>query len=189
MDHPARGGRSTLHRAPRRSFDARSTRETTPPATRASMPHVVARARLALRAHIRCEKPRQRSIARLHRTSSRARASPDDADAPTASERVLRSCLDAVASGDADALERCLLECDEALETTGRGASSAAVVAELRKRPEVRGDDFWREKLKELSAERVFEDCMTAVMRGDIDEVEACILDAEGDDLLADDAR
>jgi len=45
-------------------------------------------------------------------------------------------------------------------------------------------DAFWEKKLSELSAERVFEDCMTAVMRGDLDEVEACILDAENDELL-----
>ena len=57
-------------------------------------------------------------------------------------------------------------------------------MSELRKRPEVNTDEFWREKLKELSAERVFEDCMTAVMRGDVDEVEACIFDAENDELL-----
>ena len=133
--------------------------------------------------------PRQRAITRPNRARTpRTRASSADADLPATSERVLRSCLDAVASGDADALERCLLECDEALETTGVGASGAEIVAELRKRPEVRGDAFWREKLKELSAERVFEDCMTAVMRGDVDEVEACIFDAEHDALLADDA-
>jgi len=133
---------------------------------------------------------RQRSIARPNRDQTPVfRASSADSDLPTASERVLRSCLDAVASGDTDALERCLLECDEALETTGTGASSTSIVAELRKRPEVSGDAFWREKLKELSAERVFEDCMTAVMRGDIDEVEACIFDAEHDELLTDDAK
>ena len=54
----------------------------------------------------------------------------------------------------------------------------------LRARPEVSGDAFWTQKLKELSAERVFEDCMTAVMRGDADEIEACVLDAENDELL-----
>lgn len=97
------------------------------------------------------------------------------------SERVLESCLSAVASGDEAALEACLLEVDAELEST---EVSTKTIETLRKRPEVKGDAFWAQKLKELSAERVFEDCMTAVMRGDVDEVEACILDAENDELL-----
>ncbi|CEG00827.1 unnamed product [Ostreococcus tauri] len=126
-----------------------------------------------------------RNLARTPFATSRARIVVSASrDAAEQSEDVLRSCLDAVASGDAEELERCLLECDEALEATGKGVSSTEVVSELRKRPEVNTDEFWREKLKELSAERVFEDCMTAVMRGDVDEVEACIFDAENDELL-----
>lgn len=99
------------------------------------------------------------------------------------SERLLASCLDAMAAGDEAALEACLLEVDDALEDT---AVSSETIKTLQKRPEVSGDAFWTQKLKELSAERVFEDCMTAVMRGDIDEVEACIVDAESDELLRD---
>jgi hypothetical protein len=97
---------------------------------------------------------------------------------------VLRSCLDAVASGDEAELERCLLECEDGFDE--HGVSATATIETLRRRPEVKGDAFWTAKLKELSAERVFEDCMTAVMRGDVDEVEACIVDAENDELLRD---
>ena len=93
---------------------------------------------------------------------------------------MLESCLGAMASGDADALEACLLEADAALES----AETSMKTIERFARPEVSGDAFWTQKLKELSAERVFEDCMmAAVMRGDADEIEACVLDAENDEL------
>ena len=124
------------------------------------------------------------STVRARRVSSSA--TNDDVDwaektKEFTSERVLESCLSAMASGDEDALEACLLEVDAELEST---EVSTKTIETLRTRPEVKGDAFWTQKLKELSAERVFEDCMTAVMRGDVDEVEACILDAENDELL-----
>ena len=125
---------------------------------------------------------------RMTSSSQRRAATPDDVnwEAKTkefTSERLLASCLDAMAAGDEAALEACLLEVDDALEDT---SVSSETIKTLQKRPEVSGDTFWTQKLKELSAERVFEDCMTAVMRGDIDEVEACIVDAENDELLQD---
>jgi len=131
----------------------------------------------------------RRTTTRMHRTSSQRRAAtPDDVNweektKEFTSERLLASCLDAMAAGDEAALEACLLEVDDALEDT---TVSSETIKTLQKRPEVSGDVFWTQKLKELSAERVFEDCMTAVMRGDIDEVEACIVDAENDELLQD---
>jgi len=144
-----------------------------------------ARVALAPRIAAARTRARRREPARAPR---RASASDDaDWDAKTkafTSERVLRSCLDAVASGDADALDACLLECDDGFDE--HGVSATATIETLRRRPEVTGDAFWTAKLKELSAERVFEDCMTAVMRGDVDEVEACIVDAENDELLRD---
>ena len=94
---------------------------------------------------------------------------------------MLQTCLDAVAAGDEAALEACLLEVDVETAST---ETSAEVVNTLKNMSEVKNDAFWVKKLKELSAERVFEDCMTAVMRGDLDEVEACIVDAENDTLL-----
>lgn len=145
----------------------------------------------AVRAHrVPAARTRRRATsiaqtARARRVSSSA-TNGDDVDwekrtKQFTSERVLESCLSAVASGDEDALEACLLEVDAELEST---EVSTKTIETLRKRPEVKGDTFWAQKLKELSAERVFEDCMTAVMRGDVDEVEACILDAENDELL-----
>ena len=58
-----------------------------------------------------------------------------------ASERVLESCLGAMASGDADALEACLLEADAALESA---ETSMKTIETLRARPEVSGDAFGR---------------------------------------------
>lgn len=97
------------------------------------------------------------------------------------SERVLASCLEAVIAGDEAALDACLFEVDNETDSTD---VSTEVVNTLRGMDAVTKDAFWEKKLRELSAERVFEDCMTAVMRGDLDEVEACILDAENDELL-----
>lgn len=146
-------------------------------------------ARVALAPSIRARAARTKRETRSN--ASRRAASSDaanrDAETETealASERVLRSCLDAVASGDEAELERCLLECEDGFDE--HGVSATATIETLRRRPEVKGDAFWTAKLKELSAERVFEDCMTAVMRGDVDEVEACIVDAENDELLRD---
>jgi len=124
--------------------------------------------------------PRSRAIA------PRARLDPSSVDQHAQAkeftkERVLQTCLDAVAAGDEAALEACLLEVDVETAST---ETSAEVVNTLKNMSEVKNDAFWVKKLKELSAERVFEDCMTAVMRGDLDEVEACIVDAENDTLL-----
>ena len=135
-------------------------------------------------AHARRRATSRASTVSVRRVSSSATNDDVDWEEKTkefTSERVLESCLSAMASGDEDALEACLLEVDTELEST---EVSTKTIETLRARPEVKGDAFWTQKLKELSAERVFEDCMTAVMRGDADEVEACILDAESDELL-----
>jgi hypothetical protein len=164
-------------------------RETRRSRDRAAIAMMSRSARVALAPSIRARAARAKRDTR-DRASRRAASSDAanrDAETETeavASERVLRSCLDAVASGDEDALERCLLECEDGFDE--HGVSATATIETLRRRPEVKGDAFWTAKLKELSAERVFEDCMTAVMRGDVDEVEACIVDAENDELLRD---
>jgi hypothetical protein len=146
----------------------------------------------AMRSMRRTTPTRRMTMRPMHRmtssSSQRRAAKSDDVNweqktKEFTSERLLASCLDAMAAGDEAALEACLLEVDDALEDT---AVSSETIKTLQKRPEVSGDAFWTQKLKELSAERVFEDCMTAVMRGDIDEVEACIVDAESDELLRD---
>ena len=146
-----------------------------------------ARVALAPSIRARAARAKRETRDRASRRAASSDAANRDAETETealASERVLRSCLDAVASGDEAELERCLLECEDGFDE--HGVSATTTIETLRRRPEVKGDAFWTAKLKELSAERVFEDCMTAVMRGDVDEVEACIVDAENDELLRD---
>ena len=40
---------------------------------------------------------------------------------------------------------------------------------------------------RDIAAARVLDNCMSAVMMGDSDEIEACMLDAENDTLLGED--
>ena len=89
-------------------------------------------------------------------------------------ERVLEQCLEAMADGDEDRLEACLLELDTPAETK-------SVIDEASKRTD---DQFWKDKLAEIAAERVLDNCMAAVMSGDADEIEACMLDANNDTLI-----
>ena len=89
-------------------------------------------------------------------------------------ERVLEQCMEAMADGDEDRLEACLLELETPEETGGRGVREA-------------DDEFWKKKLAEIAAARVLDNCMSAVMMGDSDEIEACMLDAENDTLLGED--
>ena len=72
-------------------------------------------------------------------------------------------CLEAIANGDEDRLQSCLLE----LETPEDTMSVAARASEATK------DKFWQEKLSEIAASRVLDNCMSAVMMGDVDEIEA----------------
>jgi len=93
-------------------------------------------------------------------------------------ERVLENCLEAIADGDSNALEACLLELG--------GDEREDAISNLLLQEKVRDDELWQKKLTELSAERALENCMEAVMGGDPDELEACIADAENDSLLPD---
>ena len=42
-----------------------------------------------------------------------------------------------------------------------------------KKAAEATKDKFWQEKLSEIAASRVLDNCMSAVMMGDVDEIEA----------------
>ena len=92
-------------------------------------------------------------------------------------ERIMDACLEAMADGDEGRLEACLLELEDEGERAG-------VIDSLQKTPQVKDDKFWQGKLQEIAAERVLDNCMAAVMSGDVDEIEACMLDANNDTLL-----
>ena len=89
-------------------------------------------------------------------------------------ERVLEQCMEAMADGDEDRLEACLLELETPEETKEVAAAASANT----------DDEFWKKKLAEIAAARVLDNCMSAVMMGDSDEIEACMLDANNDTLL-----
>lgn len=125
-------------------------------------------------ANVRATRPRQVSLA------AKPKEKDVDWDAKTkemTAERIMESCLEAMADGDENQLEACLLELEDESER-------ADVIDNLQKTPQVKGDKFWQEKLKEIAAERVLDNCMAAVMSGDVDEIEACMLDANNDTLL-----
>ncbi|ACO69938.1 predicted protein [Micromonas commoda] len=92
-------------------------------------------------------------------------------------ERIMDACLEAMADGDEGRLEACLLELEDEGERAG-------VIDSLQQTPQVKDDKFWQGKLQEIAAERVLDNCMAAVMSGDVDEIEACMLDANNDTLL-----
>ena len=88
-------------------------------------------------------------------------------------ERVLEQCLEAMADGDEIGSRRA---CSSSTPRRRRRASST--------RPKRTDDQFWKDKLAEIAAERVLDNCMAAVMSGDADEIEACMLDANNDTLI-----
>ena len=125
-----------------------------------------------------------RGVSRVRRTSlvrTAAKGSKDvDWDAKMkemTAERVLEQCMEAMADGDEDRLEACLLELETPEETSQVAAAASAQT----------DDAFWKKKLAEIAAARVLDNCMSAVMMGDSDEIEACMLDAENDTLLGED--
>lgn len=94
------------------------------------------------------------------RPRSRARLAVDDVDwdAKTkemTAERIMEKCMEAMADGDQDLLESCLLELEEPKEKT-------MVLESLMKEKEE--DAFWKDKLAEIAAERVLDNCMSAVV-------------------------
>jgi|TARA_B110000977_G_scaffold201824_1_gene298999 hypothetical protein len=116
---------------------------------------------------------------RSNSTVLRAKGKKDDVDwqAKTkelTAERVLDECMQAMADGDEDRLEACLLELETPEETKAVAAKASAKT----------DDKFWQDKLSEIAAARVLDNCMSAVMMGDADEIEACMLDANVDSLL-----
>ena len=144
-------------------------------AVRASRSRVASSRSVALSpANVRATRPRQVSLA------AKPKEKDVDWDAKTkemTAERIMESCLEAMADGDENRLEACLLELEDESER-------ADVIDNLQKTPQVKDDKFWQEKLKEIAAERVLDNCMAAVMSGDVDEIEACMLDANNDTLL-----
>ena len=106
-------------------------------------------------ANVRATRPRQVSLA------AKPKEKDVDWDAKTkemTAERIMESCLEAMADGDENQLEACLLELEDESER-------ADVIDNLQKTPQVKGDKFWQEKLKEIAAERVLDNCMAAVVR------------------------
>jgi hypothetical protein len=89
-------------------------------------------------------------------------------------ERVLEQCMEAMANGDEDRLEACLLELETPEETSQVAAKASSAT----------NDEFWKKKLSEIAAMRVLDNCMSAVMSGEIEEIEGCMLDANNDTLL-----
>ena len=125
-------------------------------------------------ANVRATRPRQVSLA------AKPKEKDVDWDAKTkelTAERVLEQCMEAMADGDEDRLEACLLELETPEETKSVAAAASAKT----------DDEFWKKKLAEIAAARVLDNCMSAVMMGDSDEIEACMLDAENDTLLGED--
>ena len=104
-----------------------------------------------------------RGVSRVRRTSlvrTAAKGSKDvDWDAKTkemTAERIMEKCMEAMADGDEELLQSCLLELEEPEEKN-------SVIANLIE--EKSDDEFWRKKLAEIAAERVLENCMSAVVR------------------------
>ena len=86
-------------------------------------------------------------------------------------ERIFDQCLGAIADGDVDALESCLLQIE-----------SDKKVAKLSKKLEdATPDAFWKKKVKEIAATRIVDDCMSAILSGDASEIDGCILEVENE--------
>ena len=77
-------------------------------------------------------------------------------------ERIFDECLSAIADGNEDALQACLMQIE-----------SEKKVATLSKKLEKRVDDSWNEKIKQIVASRVLDDAMSAIASGDVHEIEA----------------
>jgi len=86
-------------------------------------------------------------------------------------ERIFDQCLGAIADGDEQALESCLLQIE-----------SEKKVAKLSKKlEEATPDAFWKKKVKEIAATRIVDDCMSAILSGDASEIDGCMVELESD--------
>ena len=86
-------------------------------------------------------------------------------------ERIFDQCLGAIADGDEQALESCLLQIE-----------SEKKVAKLSKKlEEAAPDAFWKKKVKEIAATRIVDDCMSAILSGDASEIDGCMVELESD--------
>lgn len=108
-------------------------------------------------ARVRSRAARRGAIV-VPRAERKASAKDVDWDAKTkelTAERIMEQCMEAMADGDEARLEACLLELEDPEETK-------QVIAEVSSKTD---DEFWKAKLAEIAAERVLENCMSAVVR------------------------
>ena len=114
----------------------------------------------AVRSSVSTGRVTLRSSSRRVNSVVRAKEDEDvDWDAKTkemTAERIMEKCMEAMADGDEELLQSCLLELEEPEEKN-------SVIANLIE--EKSDDEFWRKKLAEIAAERVLENCMSAVVR------------------------
>lgn len=75
-------------------------------------------------------------------------------------QRIVQDCLSAVAEGDVESLEECMIEADREASAHELGIGSRA-----------------HGVAREAEAEVVLEDCMQAIADGDLDELTACLLE------------
>ena len=89
-------------------------------------------------------------------------------------ERIFDQCLGAIADGDEEMLESCLLqiESDKKVQKLSKKLEQAA--------PDV----FWKKKVKEIAAARIVDDCMAAILSGDASEIDGCMVELENEDSM-----
>jgi hypothetical protein len=89
-------------------------------------------------------------------------------------ERIFDQCLGAIADGDEEMLESCLLqiESDKKVQKLSKKLEQAA--------PDV----FWKKKVKEIAAARIVDDCMSAILSGDASEIDGCMVELENEDSM-----
>jgi hypothetical protein len=86
-------------------------------------------------------------------------------------ERIYDECLEAIADGDEQKLEQCLLQIN----------SEKKIKKISKKLEDATGDQFWKMKVKEIAATRVLDDCMSAILSGDASEIDGCIVEVENE--------
>ena len=146
-------------RAPTGSERARATHDTNIPVVTMA---ILARVAPAPVVHASAARVRSRAARRgailVPRAEGKASAKDVDWDAKTkelTAERIMEQCMEAMADGDEERLQECLLELEDPEETK-------QVIEKVSSKTD---DEFWKAKLAEIAAERVLENCMSAVVR------------------------
>ena len=123
---------------------------------------IIARVAPAPVVHASATRVRSRAARRgailVPRAEGKASAKDVDWDAKTkelTAERIMEQCMEAMADGDEERLQECLLELEDPEETK-------QVIEKVSSKTD---DEFWKAKLAEIAAERVLENCMSAVVR------------------------